>query len=424
VIKIVPASDPSIDAMMSRGVASDPSVREAAREIIDGVRARGDAAVRDYTARFDKRSLTSLEVEPAAWEKEAAAIPPDVAKALERAAARISAFHERQRQDGYELEDAGVRLGLRVDPLARVGIYAPGGTARYPSSVLMTAVPARLAGVGEIILCTPGPSPETLAAARLAGVDRVFAIGGAQAVAAMAYGTESVPRVDKIVGPGNAWVAEAKRLVFGDVDIDAVAGPSEVMILADETAEPALIAADLLAQAEHDVEAWPVLVTTSEILASAVARELDAQVSTLPRRAIAEESLRRHGVAVIAPDLASAIRLCNRFAPEHLELHVRNARHVAGHIRSAGAIFIGPWAPEAAGDYLAGPNHVLPTAGTARFASPLGVYDFVKRISVIEYDAEALRGQAADISRLARVEGLQAHARSVAARLGRTGGGS
>src|SRR5262245_172303 len=328
--------------MMSRGVASDPTVREAAREIVEGVRARGDAAVRDYTERFAQRTLAALEVDAAAWERDAAAVSPDVAKALERAAARIRAFHEGQRQDGYEMEDGGVRLGLRVEPLARVGLYAPGGTARYPSSVLMAAVPARLAGVGEIILCTPGPSPQTLAAARLAGVDRVFAIGGAQAVAAMAYGTESVPRVDKIVGPGNAWVAEAKRLVFGDVDIDAVAGPSEVLILADETAEPALIAADLLAQAEHDVEAWPVLFTTSECLASAVARGLEAQAATLPRRAIAEEALRRHGAAVVAPDLAAAIRLCNRFAPEHLELHVRNARHVAGHIRTAGAIFVGP----------------------------------------------------------------------------------
>ncbi len=423
-LKIISAADPAIDALMSRGVSGDPAVREGAREIIEGVRARGDAAVRDYTARFDKRAVEALEVPADQWRTEAAAVAPDVAKALERAAARISAFHERQREHGYEIEDGGVRLGLRVDPLARVGVYAPGGTARYPSSVLMAAVPARLAGVGEIILCTPGPSPETLAAARLAGVDRVFAIGGAQAVAAMAYGTESVPRVDKIVGPGNAWVAEAKRLVFGDVDIDAVAGPSEVLILADETADPALVAADLLAQAEHDGEAWPVLITTSKILASAVAREVGAQLETLPRRAIAEEALRRHGVAVVARDLAAAIRLCNRFAPEHLELHVRNAGHVSGHIRTAGAIFVGPWAPEAAGDYLAGPNHVLPTAGTARFASPLGVYDFVKRTSVIEYDHEALRAQAADISRLARVEGLHAHARSVALRLGRGGGES
>jgi histidinol dehydrogenase len=365
--RVLAATDPAVDAMMARGVAGDPAVREEARRIVDDVRARGDAAVREYTARFEKRELAAFEVPAAEWERAAASIAPDVAKALARAADRIRAFHEVQREQGYELEEGGIRLGLRVDPLARAGVYAPGGTARYPSSVLMAAIPARLAGVGEIILCTPGPSPETLAAARLAGVDRIFAIGGAQAIAAMAYGTESVPRVDKIVGPGNAWVAEAKRLVFGDVDIDAVAGPSEVLILADETADAALVAADLLAQAEHDVEAWPVLVTTSEILASAVARELDAQVQSLPRRQIAEEALRRHGAAIIAPDLPAAIRLCNRFAPEHLELHVRNARHVAGHIRTAGAIFVGPWAPEAAGDYLAGPNHVLPTAGTARF---------------------------------------------------------
>jgi histidinol dehydrogenase len=280
----------------------------------------------------------------------------------------------------------------------------------------MTAIPARVAGVREIIMVTPGASPETLAAARIAGVDRVFEIGGAQAVAALAYGTETVPRVDKIVGPGNAWVAAAKRLVFGDVGIDSIAGPSEVLIIADETADPRHVAADLLAQAEHDADAIPVLFATTRALAEKVAAEVEAQLAHLSRPA-ARASIDRHGVAVVTGDVTTAVRLANRFAPEHLELHVAGASKIAEACRTAGAIFVGGFTPEAAGDYYAGPNHVLPTAGAARYASPLGVYDFVKRVSVLEYTRAALAAHAADIEALAAVEGLEAHGRSVAVRV-------
>ena len=410
------ASRAEIEARFGRRLVLPPEVESGARAIVDEVRRRGDAAVRELTERFEGRRLDQLELSRAAWDEAADRVAPDVLRALGRAAERIAAFHERQREVGYELCEAGVRLALRLTPLARVGLYVPGGTARYPSSVLMTAVPARVAGVGEIIMVTPGPSPETLAAARLAGVHRVFVIGGAQAVAALAFGTESVPRVDKIVGPGNAWVAAAKRLVFGEVDIDSVAGPSEVLILADDSADARFIAADLLAQAEHDEIACPLLVTTSERLARAVADELARQLVDLPRRKIAEAALRANGAAIIVDQLDEAIAFANRYAPEHLELIVADAARVAERIHTAGAIFVGAFTPEAAGDYMAGPNHVLPTGGAARYASPLGVYDFVKRTTVLEYDAAGLAAQADDIVRLAAVEGLDGHGRSVAIR--------
>jgi histidinol dehydrogenase len=405
-----------VEALTQRSAVIAPEIDAAARAIIDDVRARGDAAVREYTARFDKRELGALELDADNWQRRAAVVAPAVRKAIEHAAARVRAFHQHQHDHGYELDDMGVRLALRVEPLARVGLYVPGGTARYPSSVIMTAVPARVAGVGELIMVTPGASAETLAAAEIAGVDRVFEIGGAQAVAALAYGTESVPRVDKIVGPGNNYVAAAKRLVFGDVDIDQVAGASEVLIIADDGADAELVAADLLAQAEHDRDAHAVLVTTSLRLARAVGVELERQLATLPRAEIARTSLERHGAAIVVADLGAAVRLANRWAPEHLELLVADARHVADKIRTAGAIFVGPWTPEAAGDYLAGPNHVLPTGGAARYGSPLGVYDFVKRTTVLEYEAQAIVAHAPDIATLAEVEGLDAHGRSATLR--------
>jgi len=345
-------------------------------------------------------------------------------EAITRAAERIRAFHARQLPGDYVVEEGGSRLELRYRPLASAGIYVPGGTARYPSSVLMTAVPARVAGVGRIVMVTPGPSAETLCAARIAGVDQVFEIGGAQAVAALAYGTASVPRVDKIVGPGNQWVASAKRQVFGEVDIDSVAGPSEVLIVADDGANPAWIAADLLAQAEHDVEARPILVTTSAALVDRVQAALDRQLAVLPRREIASRSIDTYGVAVVMEHLESALRLAEEYAPEHLELQIANAREVASRLHTAGAIFVGAYTPEAAGDYTAGPNHVLPTGGAARYASPLGVYDFRKRTSVLELDAAALRAQSGDIQALAEVEGLDAHGRSVAIRFSGDGEGS
>jgi histidinol dehydrogenase len=416
-----------VRAMLQRSTTTAPEVARQVAEILAAVRQRGDAAVREYTERFDGRSPQSegdegdsYEIGRSRWAEAARSLPAAVTGALERAAAQITAFHAPEvdvLEAGYVVEQPGARLEMRVDPLARVGIYVPGGTARYPSSVLMTAIPARLAGVDEIIMVTPGASAETLAAARLAGVDRVFEIGGAQAVAALAYGTDTVPRVDKIVGPGNQWVAEAKRQVFGEVDIDSVAGPSEVLIIADEGANARWIAADLLAQAEHDVEARPILVTTDRDLVAAVDAELERQLGDLPRAEIASTSIERHGVAVVVSSRAAAVAFANRYAPEHLELHVREPRQLVAELRTSGAIFVGPHAPEAAGDYLAGPNHVLPTGGAARYASPLGVRDFRKRTSVIEWSPEALTAHADAIVALAEVEGLHGHGRSISIRL-------
>ncbi|HEX4458943.1 MAG TPA: histidinol dehydrogenase [Polyangia bacterium] len=421
-LRIVTANDPArhdvVRALLDRMSLSPADVEHSVRAIVADVRQRGDAAVRELTERFEKRRLTALELHRGEWEKAAATVAVDVQRALERAAGRIARFHEPQRATGYVQEDGGARLELRVQPLERVGLYVPGGSARYPSSVLMTAVPAKIAGVNEIVMVTPGPSPETLYAALVAGVHRVFVIGGAQAVAALAYGTESVPRVDKIVGPGNAWVAEAKRQLFGQVDIDAVAGPSEILVIADDAADPAIVAADLLSQAEHDVEAYAILVTTSQRVAEETARHVDAQLRTLPRQEIASESIRRHGVALVVGSLGEAIDFADRYAPEHLELLVRDADAAAAKVRHAGAIFVGAHTPEAAGDYLAGPNHVLPTGGTARYASPLGVYDFVKRTSLLRWDAATLQAHGDDIVRLAEVEGLHAHGRAVTTRRG------
>jgi histidinol dehydrogenase len=421
-LRLVRLDEPAAKALLVRSTVTAAHVEDAVRDILAAVRARGDDAVREYTERFDQRGPGpdgSYEVPRERWDQLADQVEPRVRAALDVAAHRIRAFHERQHEPDLELEDDdGVRLALRTTPLARVGLYVPGGTARYPSSVLMTAIPARVAGVGEIVMVTPGPSPETLLAARLAGVDRVFELGGAQAVAALAYGTHTVPRVDKIVGPGNQWVAVAKRQVYGEVDIDAVAGPSEVLIIADGAADPVWIAADLLAQAEHDTEARAVLVTTSPAVAAAVEAELERQLATLPRRDIARAAIAHHGAAVLVDSIEDALDFANRYAPEHLELQIADARAAAARIHNAGAIFVGRWASEAAGDYLAGANHVLPTGGAARYASPLGVYDFVKRTSIVEYDQAAAAAHAADIQVLARVEGLDGHGRSARLRGG------
>jgi histidinol dehydrogenase len=413
-------SSSELAALLDRTTRMAAGVDDAVAAILADVRARRDAAVADYTRRFDKREPVagSYELSRERWDARAAAVPPAVADALRLAAERIRAFHERQREPDVDLSLDGVRLELRVAPLARVGLYVPGGTARYPSSVLMTAIPAKVAGVPEVVMVTPGASDEALLAARLAGVDRVFELGGAQAVAALAFGTETVPRVDKIVGPGNAWVASAKRQVYGEVDIDSIAGPSEILIIADGDADPAWIAADLIAQAEHDTEARAVLVTPSERLAAAVDAELVRQLESLPRRQIAERAITQHGAAVIVESIAQAIELANRFAPEHLELQCADARAVAARCTTAGAIFVGPYSSEAAGDYLAGGNHVLPTGGAARYASPLGVHDFRKRTSVIEYDAATAAAHAAPIAALAACEGLDGHGRSALMRGG------
>jgi histidinol dehydrogenase len=405
-----------LQALCARSASVPDAIEAAAREVIGLVRARGDAAVRELTERFEGRRLEALELGRDAWQEMAARVRPPVRSALAHAAARVRAFHQQEQYAGFEIEDAGVRVGSRVDPLARVGLYVPGGTARYPSTVIMTAVPAKVAGVSEIVMTTPGPSPETLAAAELAGVDRVFVIGGAQAVAALAYGTESVPRVDKIVGPGNAYVAAAKRLVFGDVGIDSIAGPTEVLVVADRSAEARWIAADLLAQAEHDALAVPVCIATDADFAREIAAEVERQLAALPRRDIAEKALRGQGAIFTIPSEEEQVRAINLLAPEHVALAVRHAHLLARRIRTAGAIFIGPHTPESVGDYIAGPSHVLPTAGSARFASPLGVGDFLKRTSIIEYDEEALTRQADDIATIAEVEGLDGHARAVTIR--------
>jgi histidinol dehydrogenase len=370
-LRVVQAGSDAAEAVFTRTTRMAAGVDDAVAAILADVRARGDAAVAEYTRRFDRREPVggTYELPAERWDAGAARVDAGVRAALELAARRIRAFHERQREPDVDMTLDGVRLELRVTPLARVGLYVPGGTARYPSSVLMTALPAKVAGVPEVVMVTPGASDEALLAARLAGVDRVFELGGAQAVGALAYGTATVPRVDKIVGPGNAWVASAKRQVYGEVDIDSIAGPSEVLVIADAHANAAWVAADLIAQAEHDADARAILVTISEALARRVGEELVRQLADLPRRQIAEAALRAHGTAVIAATLDAAIALANRYAPEHLELQCEHAREVATRCTTAGAIFVGAYSSEAAGDYLAGGNHVLPTGGAARYAS-------------------------------------------------------
>jgi histidinol dehydrogenase len=421
-LRSISADDPEFEqqlrALARRASELPDAIEQAARHVLREVRTRGDAAVRELTKRFEKRDLVTLELPRATWQAQAATVPARLRESLERAATRVRAFHERERDNmprSFEYEEQGIRLGSRVSPLDRVGIYVPGGTALYPSTVLMTAIVARVAGVREVVMVTPGPSPEALAAAAIAGVDRIFAIGGAQAIAALAYGTESVPRVDKIVGPGNAYVAAAKRLVCGEVGIDMVAGPTEVAIVADEAADPAWVAADLLAQAEHDELAVPILIALGHPVAERVRAELDRQLALLPRRAIAEKALRDHGLAIVVADREGALQALNQIAPEHAGLAIADARRMADQV-VAGAVFVGHHASEAVGDYFAGPSHVLPTGGSARFSSPLGVADFVKRTSTIEYSAQALEDQVDDIVRLAEVEGLQGHGRAVLAR--------
>ena len=412
-----------------RGETAGARVEGEVRRIIEAVRRRGDRALVAFTRRFDGVSLRRAELRVPATALAAAyrSQPPSVRRDLALAARRIRAFHTRQRERSWSFRDAtGARLGQRIEPLERVGVYIPGGRAVYPSTVLMTVVTARVAGVREVIAVSPrgkaGDHPLVLAACHVAGVDRLYRVGGAQAVAALAFGTETVPRVDKIVGPGNIYVATAKRLCYGHVDIDAIAGPSEVVIVADSSADPALVAADMLAQAEHDPLAAAVCLTTDRRLAVRVAAALAAQLATLPRRAIAQRALAAFGAIVVTRSLAEAVEIANRLAPEHLELAVRHPGAAAAAVRHAGAVFLGQDAPEALGDYLAGPNHVLPTGGTARFASPLGVYDFVKRTSIIAAGPRTLATLGPPIVRLARLEGLDAHGRAVERRLAAMGG--
>jgi histidinol dehydrogenase len=419
---------PPYDALaphLPRPGGEDAATARAVREILAAVRARGDAAVREYTRRLDAVDLApaAWEVPAARWREALARIPAAVRAALETAAARVRAYHEHQVERGFLERDAqGTALGMRVVPLERVGVYVPGGKAAYPSTVIMNVVPAVVAGVGEIVMATPpgrgatGPPDVVLAAAALAGVSRVVQVGGPQAIAALAYGTATVPRVDKIVGPGNRFVTEAKRQVAGDVGIDMLAGPTEVVVLADDSADPVVVAADMIAQAEHDEDASAWCVTTSERLADALPAELARQAARSPRRAIVERALAAHGVVVTVPDLDAGIEVVHRRAPEHLELLVRDPWPLVERVRHAGAIFVGGASPEPVGDYLAGPSHVLPTGGSARYVSPLGVYDFVKRISVIGYAPERLAADAGHIIALAEAEGLPGHAEAVRAR--------
>ena len=395
--------------------------------IIEEVRRHGDDALLHYAQQFDGAQLTHLEVPGQVLDQAVADLAPDFRTVLEEAAENIRDFHRRQVRNSFVIsEKDGVILGQKVTPIERVGLYIPGGTAAYPSSVLMNCIPAKIAGCREIIMVSPPTcngdvNPVILAAARIAGVDRVFRCGGAQAVAALAYGTESIPRVDKIVGPGNAFVAEAKRQVFGRVAIDMIAGPSEILVLADGASNPRHVAADMLSQAEHDRMASAVLVTDSAAFAQAVSDELERQIPLLPRADIARESIDRCGKIIVADDLLQAIDIANEIAPEHLELCVDNPFDYLDKIRNAGSIFLGRHCPEALGDYFAGPNHTLPTSGTARFSSPLSVDDFVKKSQFTYYTGDALSAVSDKIAAFARQEGLEAHARSVLVRFTKEG---
>ncbi len=423
-MKIVRYDEPDFEATISlletRGEMVPEGVMETVFEIVGDVRRRGDEAVAEYTLRFDDLDLTSagMELDLDELDRALEEIPADDREIIEAAAGSIREFHQRQLDESWIYEPSpGIKLGQKVTPIERVGLYVPGGTAAYPSSVLMNAIPARVAGVDQLIMVVPAPGGEVnrtvLAAAAVAGVDRVFTIGGAQAVAALAYGTRTVPRVDKIVGPGNIYVAMAKKVVFGDVDIDMVAGPSEILVLADSSADPVFAAADLLSQAEHDPLAYPILVTDDEEILSRTAEETRRQIELLPRQDIARQSLDSRGHLILTDNMEQAISVVNRIAVEHLELMVADPEKTLDSITNAGAIFLGMYTAEALGDYMAGPNHVLPTGGTARFFSPLGVYDFIKRSSVIWYDREALLESAGMVARFARLEGLEAHARAV-----------
>ncbi len=401
------------------------SVEDVVSDIIANVREKGDEALRDYCQRFDHVALNDFLVSPKELEAAIQKVEPEFIEILEEAAKNIRTFHEKQlRQSFIMTEKPGVVLGQRVIPLERVGLYVPGGTAAYPSTVLMDAIPAQIAGVSEIVMVTPpskegSVNPYILAAAHVAGVGRIFKVGGAQAVAALAYGTESIPRVDKIVGPGNAFVAEAKKQVFGQVNIDMIAGPSEVLVLADGASDPRYVAADLLSQAEHDKNASAVLVTDSLALAEQVQAEIEVQLKTLKREEIARTSIENNGKIIVCRDLMEGVDTANRIAPEHLEICVDQPFDYLGLINNAGSVFLGRYNPEPLGDYFAGPNHTLPTSGTARFYSPLSVDDFVKKLQYSYYTREALEKDYDKVSFFANKEGLTAHARAVDIRFGK-----
>jgi histidinol dehydrogenase len=418
--------DARFAAILARGEETGKEVEQVVLEIIADVRKRGDTALLDYTRRFDRvdaDSVAALQVTEDEINEAFARVRDEEIAALKLAVERVARFHEKQKQETWlSTDEEDILLGQMVTPLERVGIYVPGGKANYPSSVIMNAVPARVAGVAEVVMVVPTPdgqiNPHLLVAARLSGVNRIFRIGGAQAVAALAYGTATVPKVDKITGPGNIYVATAKKLVFGAVGIDMIAGPSEILVINDGSGNPAHVAADLLSQAEHDELASAILITTDRVFGKKVAAEVERQLGQLSREGIARASWEKYGAVIIAGGLDEAVAFANRLAPEHLELAVADPFAVLPRIRNAGAIFLGHFTPEAAGDYLAGPNHTLPTGGTARFFSPLSVDDFVKKSSIVYFSEGGLQRLGHDIVRIAELEGLEAHGKSVSIRLG------
>ena len=416
----------SLDAMLRivrqyTQQTTDMEIECRVYDIIENVRANGDAALREYSEKFDGVKLDDFKVDQsiidAAWDN----LPEDLKHALLVAKKNITEFHSREIEQGFvDMDTPGITRGQKVTPLARVGLYVPGGTAAYPSTIMMTALPAKIAGVKEIIMVTPpqkdGINPAVLGAAKLAGVDAVYQVGGAQGVAALAYGTEQIPKVDKIVGPGNIYVATAKRQVFGQVDIDMIAGPSEIGIIADESANPVHLAADLLSQAEHDPRARAIMVTNSEKLANLVSDEVERQLSQLPRESIARPAIENNSYIAVMDSVEDMFTVMNEVAPEHLEIQLPDPMEYMSMVENAGSVFLGRYASEPLGDYVGGTNHVLPTSGTAKFSSPLGVYDFVKRISFTQFSRERLQEVAKDITTLARTEGLEAHARAIEVR--------
>ena len=416
----------SLDTMLSivrqyTQQTTDMEIERRVYDIIENVRANGDAALREYSEKFDGVKLDDFKVDQsiidAAWDN----LPEDLKHALLVAKKNITEFHSREIEQGFvDMDTPGITRGQKVTPLARVGLYVPGGTAAYPSTIMMTALPAKIAGVKEIIMVTPpqkdGINPAVLGAAKLAGVDAVYQVGGAQGVAALAYGTEQIPKVDKIVGPGNIYVATAKRQVFGQVDIDMIAGPSEIGVIADESANPVHLAADLLSQAEHDPRARAIMVTNSEKLAQLVSDEVERQLSQLPRESIARPAIENNSYIAVMDSVEDMFTVMNEVAPEHLEIQLPDPMEYMSMVENAGSVFLGRYASEPLGDYVGGTNHVLPTSGTAKFSSPLGVYDFVKRISFTQFSRERLQEVAKDITTLARTEGLEAHARAIEVR--------
>lgn len=416
----------SLDAMLSivrqyTQQTIDMEIERRVHDIIENVRANGDAALREYSEKFDGVKLDDFKVDQsiidAAWDN----LPEDLKHALLVAKKNITEFHSREIEQGFvDMDTPGITRGQKVTPLARVGLYVPGGTAAYPSTIMMTALPAKIAGVKEIIMVTPpqkdGINPAVLGAAKLAGVDAVYQVGGAQGVVALAYGTEQIPKVDKIVGPGNIYVATAKRQVFGQVDIDMIAGPSEIGVIADESANPVHLAADLLSQAEHDPRARAIMVTNSEKLANLVSDEVERQLSQLPRESIARPAIENNSYIAVMDSVEDMFTVMNEVAPEHLEIQLPDPMEYMSKVENAGSVFLGRYASEPLGDYVGGTNHVLPTSGTAKFSSPLGVYDFVKRISFTQFSRERLQEVAKDITTLARTEGLEAHARAIEVR--------